>query len=126
MDKKIGLRTIIIGIVTLASLVLLFGPWNKEKDYKITASDFFMPSRLKQNLGENIRLGLDLKGGTHLVIQVQVDDYLKTLTENNSKKAIDELKKEGIPVKDIRVPATGLIVIETPDTARLREIEDRG
>ena len=111
MDKKIGLRSIIIGVVTLACLVLLFGPWNKEKDYKITASDFFSPSRLKQNLTENIRLGLDLKGGTHLVIQVQVDDYLKSLSETNAQKAIAELKKEGIPFKDVRVPATGLVEI---------------
>ncbi|MCI0661638.1 MAG: protein translocase subunit SecD [Acidobacteria bacterium] len=124
MDKKIGLRSIIIGVVTLACLVLLFGPWNKEKDYKITAGDFFKPAKLRQNITENIRLGLDLKGGTHLVIQVQVDDYLKTLTENNSKKAVDELKKEGIPFKDVKVQTTGLIVIETPDTTNHQKIED--
>jgi preprotein translocase subunit SecD len=125
MNKKIGLRTIVIGAVTLASLVLLFGPWNKEKDYKITASDFFSPSKLRQNLTENIRLGLDLKGGTHLVIQVQVDDYLKSLTEINTQKALDRLKKEGIPYSEIKIPATGTIVIVTPDSSKHNEIEDK-
>jgi preprotein translocase subunit SecD len=125
MNKKIGLRTIVIGAVTLASLVLLFGPWNKEKDYKITASDFFSPSKLRQNLTENIRLGLDLKGGTHLVIQVQVDDYLKSLTEINTQKALDRLKKEGIPYNEIKIPATGTIVIVTPDSSKHNEIEDK-
>jgi hypothetical protein len=42
---------------------LLAGQWNKGKDQPVTAADFFSPSRLKQNLSENIRLGLDLKVG---------------------------------------------------------------
>ncbi len=33
---------------------------------------------IKQNLADNIALGLDLKGGTHLILQVQVQDSLKS------------------------------------------------
>ena len=33
---------------------------------------------IKQNLSENIALGLDLKGGTHLILQIQVQDSLKS------------------------------------------------
>src|SRR5262245_13951807 len=125
MNKKIGLRTIVIGVITLASLILLLGPWNKEKDHHITASDFFRPANLRQNLTENIHLGLDLKGGTHLVIQVQVNDYLKLITENNLRKAMAELKKENIPFKDIRIPETGVVVVETPDTTSQSVIKDK-
>src|ERR1700693_3955093 len=32
--------------------------------------------RLKDNLAERIKLGLDLKGGSHLVLQVQVDEAI--------------------------------------------------
>ena len=33
---------------------------------------------IQQNLSDNIALGLDLKGGTHLILQVQVQDALKS------------------------------------------------
>ena len=32
--------------------------------------------QLKQNLADRIKLGLDLKGGSHLVLQVQVDEAI--------------------------------------------------
>ena len=34
-------------------------------------------AQLKANVAKNIRLGLDLKGGSHLVLQVQVQDAAK-------------------------------------------------
>jgi preprotein translocase subunit SecD len=72
MNRNLRRRSIVIGVVTLLALILLAGPWNKGKDQPLSAADFFNPSRLKRNLSENIRLGLDLKGGTHLVMQVQI------------------------------------------------------
>ena len=36
---------------------------------------------LKDNIGDRIRLGLDLKGGTHLILQVQVDDAVNAEVE---------------------------------------------
>ena len=33
---------------------------------------------IKENLANNIALGLDLKGGTHLILQIQVQDSLKS------------------------------------------------
>ena len=35
-------------------------------------------AQLKSNMQQNIHLGLDLKGGSHLVLQVQVQDAAKT------------------------------------------------
>ena len=32
--------------------------------------------QLKDNLADRIKLGLDLKGGSHLVLQVQVDEAI--------------------------------------------------
>lgn len=126
MNKNLRTRGIIIGVVILASVILIVGPWNKPKDYKISAADFFSPARLKQNITENIRLGLDLKGGTHLVLQVQADDAIKAITEANADKAkTDILKKASIPFKDVKVPANGQIVVETPDTSRQGEIRDK-
>lgn len=45
---------------------------------------------LKANVAHNIRLGLDLKGGSHLVLQVQVQDAAKTVAD----QAIDGLRED--------------------------------
>lgn len=125
MIKNLRTRVIVIAVVTLGSLILLFGPWNKDKDYKRSASDFFKPASLKRNLSENIKLGLDLRGGTHLVMQVQADDYIKAITEGNRQKAVDELKKAGIAVTDVKTPANGKLVVETPNAEKHTDIRDR-
>lgn len=50
----------------------------------------FSPSldAIGQNLSDNIALGLDLKGGTHLILQVQVQDALKS----EADQTIDRLR----------------------------------
>jgi hypothetical protein len=57
-----------------------------------TGNDFTW-SGIKQNLSDNINLGLDLKGGSHLVMRVKTDEYLKTLTENNAQAALTAAKE---------------------------------
>jgi len=51
---------------------------------------------LKQNFSKNIRLGLDLKGGTHLVMQVQVQDAVKADAEQTAERLKEDLKKLNI------------------------------
>src|SRR5215831_7996567 len=51
---------------------------------------------LRKNFGDNIRLGLDLKGGTHLVMQVQVQDAVKADAEQTAERLKEDLKKQNI------------------------------
>lgn len=125
MNKNLRTRGIIIAIVTVGCLVILFGPWNKPKGYAKSASDFFSPAKLKQNLSENIRLGLDLKGGTHLVMQVQADEAITAMTNNNVQKGKDDLKKDGIQYSDIKAAAPGLIVVENANPADHDKIREK-
>jgi preprotein translocase subunit SecD len=125
MNRNLRVRGIVIAVVTALCLVIMFGPWNKPKGYSRSASDFFKPSKLKQNLTENIHLGLDLKGGTHLVLQVRVDDVIKGITEGDLNKAKDELVKASIPFNAVKSPANGLVVIETADASKHKEIRDK-
>jgi preprotein translocase subunit SecD len=53
-------------------------------------------AELKDNFSKNIRLGLDLKGGTHLVMQVQVQDAVKADLEQTAERLKDDLKKQNI------------------------------
>lgn len=125
MNKNLRTRAIVIATVTLVSLIFMFGPWNKDKNYKRSVSDFVKPSNLMKNLSENIRLGLDLRGGTHLVMQVQADDYIQAITEGNRQKAVDELKKAGIAYTDVKTPSNGVLVVETANSEKQTDIRDR-
>src|SRR5262245_9931332 len=110
MNRNLRRRSIVIGVVTLLALILMEGPWSKGTDRAVSSCDFVCPSLLKQNLSENIRLGLDLKGGTHLVMQVQADDAIKGITEGNRQRAVDTLNKNGLKFTDVKTPASGQVV----------------
>src|SRR5262245_53884674 len=125
MNRNLRRRSIVIGVVTLLALILMAGPWNKGKDRAVSAADFFSPARLKQNLSENIRLGLDLKGGTHLVMQVQADDAIKGITEGDRQRAVQTLNKNGLKFTDVKTPASGQVIVETPDANQHGEIKDK-
>ena len=51
---------------------------------------------LEENLARNIHLGLDLKGGSQLVLQVQVQDAMKAEADQAIERLKDELRKAGI------------------------------
>ncbi len=125
MSRNLRTRGIVITVITALCLIVMFGPWNKPKGYSRSAGDFFKPSKLKQNLSENIKLGLDLKGGTHLVMQVQAEEAIQAITQGNRQKAEDELKKAGIQFTAVKAPANGLVVVETADTSKHSEIRDK-
>lgn len=99
-NSSLWIRTGIIIAITLIGIYIVFGPRRAP-----TGNDFTW-SGIKQNLAENINLGLDLKGGSHLVMRVKTDEYLKKLTENNAQAALTAAKDardaEGkpFPVKD--------------------------
>jgi preprotein translocase subunit SecD len=101
MNKtSLWIRTGIIVTITLVGVGLVFGPRHSP-----TAADFSLQG-IKDNLAANINLGLDLKGGSHLVMRVKTEDYLKRLTENNESAALSAAKAakdesdQALPVSD--------------------------
>ncbi len=99
-NSSLWIRTIIILAITLAGVYIVFGPRGS-----VSASDFTAEG-IKNNLARNINLGLDLKGGSHLVMRVKTEEYLAKLTENNrdaALKAAQDAKDENgapLPVGD--------------------------
>ena len=86
-NRGLWIRTAIIIAILLGGLYLVFGPRHTP-----TSADLSWQG-IKNNLAENVHLGLDLKGGSHLVMRVQVEKYLKTLTENNREAALNAAKE---------------------------------
>src|SRR5688500_17228007 len=91
-NSSLIIRTVIILAVTIFGIYLVIGP---RKSF--TANDFSWEG-IKRNLAENINLGLDLQGGSHLVMRVKTDDYLKKLTENNRDAAFNIARDAQLPV----------------------------
>jgi preprotein translocase subunit SecD len=58
-------------------------------------------AELAANLRENIRLGLDLKGGSHIVLQIQVQDAFKAEADLVIERLKELLKKENIEYTSI-------------------------
>ena len=46
---------------------------------------------------KQLKLGLDLKGGVHLVLRVQTDDALQITTTTTSEQLREELKTANVP-----------------------------
>ena len=119
--KNVLQRTIIILIVTLIGIYIVVGPRRRP-----TVQDFTW-SGIKTNLAQNIKLGLDLKGGSHLVMRVKVEEFLKTLTETNTNAIRKALEDAGLPVKDVRPEvASGSyrIVLEGNDASQLSAMQE--
>ena len=76
-------KGILILLVTLACVYYIIGiPKSKDE--------------LKANLEKNVRLGLDLKGGSNLVVQIQVQDAFKAEADRLIERMKDEMAKSVI------------------------------
>jgi len=54
------------------------------------------PNGLKQALTDRIKLGLDLKGGIHLVLYVHVDEAIASATDRDAQRIQADMEKAGI------------------------------
>ena len=64
---------------------------------------------------QKVRLGLDLKGGVHLVLRVVTDDALRLEVQTSADRVVEQLKTANIPVTANVVNATSFTVTVPPD-----------
>src|SRR5256714_7503559 len=122
--KNLLQRSIIIGIVTIAGFYIVIGPHGRRPHWKD-----FSPSGIRATLAQNIHLGLDLKGGSHLVMRVKVEDYLKRLSEDSATAAQNAAKDAGFQIKEARAETTGgdyRVVLTPADPSQAKDIEAAG
>ena len=90
MIQSLQWRIAIIAVVLVAAIVLLYpsvGP---------------VPSWWKKYLPDNpIRLGLDLQGGLHLILEVEAEKAVEAVVDQNMALAADAMKDEKIRYKNI-------------------------
>ena len=93
MNKNLGWK---LGLTIALLLVFLFGIFGFPKS--LTARG------LLDAMQQRIHLGLDLKGGTHLILQVQVNDAVNAESERVIERLKDDLRKRKINYTDIIQP----------------------
>jgi len=110
MNKNLGWKLIVIVAILL---IFVCGIVGFPKDWS--------GSGLLASMKNQIHLGLDLRGGTHLILQVQVNDAVNVDSDNAMARLKEDMRSRKIPYADINKPDPinhpDLIVVKgiTPD-----------
>jgi preprotein translocase subunit SecD len=81
-------------------------------------------AQLKDNFSHQIKLGLDLQGGTHLVLQVQVQEAVAQETDQMVDRITMWLRSKNIHYDEVRRVNDTHILVRGVDPARLSEFRD--
>ena len=93
MNKNMRWKVVVIVGTLLMFLFGIFGfPWEWSGKTPLTA------------MTNRIHLGLDLKGGTHLILQVQVNDAVNAESDRAVERLKDDLRTRKISYADITKP----------------------
>jgi preprotein translocase subunit SecD len=93
MNKNLTWKlALIVGIL----LIFLFGIFGLPQS--------FSGQGLLASLQNRIHLGLDLKGGTHLILQVQVNDAVNVDSDNAVERLKEDLRSHKINYAEISKP----------------------
>jgi len=93
MNKNLTWKLVLI-LATL--LVFVYGIFGVPKDWS--------GKGLVSAMTERIHLGLDLKGGTHLILQVQVNDAVNVDSDNAVERLKEDLRTHKINYAEISKP----------------------
>ena len=85
-----------LGLIVATVLFFLFGILGIPKS--------FSRHGLLAAVSDHIHLGLDLSGGTHLILQVQVNDAVNVVAQNAMEVLKEQLSKRKIDYSDISQP----------------------
>jgi preprotein translocase subunit SecD len=87
-----NLRTKVI-VIFVALAICVYGIFGIPKGIS--------PTTLKNAIASRINLGLDLRGGTHLVLQVHVEEALAATTDSDAARIQTQLQQAGITVGSV-------------------------
>jgi preprotein translocase subunit SecD len=113
MGKNLGIRTWSIVAVLLIFIYGIFYGMN-------------LPHKgsLKSLLAQNIHLGLDLKGGTHLVMEVHVDEAVNSSTDRDVQRLDEALSANGAKATKLDPKRSDVITVTGGTAAQQTAIHD--
>src|SRR6202162_830803 len=93
MNKNLTWKlVVVVGIL----LVFMFGIFGVPKDWS--------GKGVVAAITDRIHLGLDLRGGTHLILQVQVNDAVNVDSDNAIARLKEDMRTRKIDYSDITKP----------------------
>jgi preprotein translocase subunit SecD len=111
MKKNLAWKIwLIVAVIVLSVAFMVLGPiadwgdsWSVIREKGIVAG-----------FQKNIHLGLDLKGGTHLILQVQVQDAVKADANQAMERLKEDLRNNNITYSDLSLAPdnSGVIVLK--------------
>ncbi len=81
-------------------------------------------AQIKDNFAHQIKLGLDLQGGTHLILQVQVQEAVAQETDQTVDRLTAQLRAKNISYDEVRRGDDTHILVRKIDPAQLNAFRD--
>ena len=79
---------------------------------------------VKSNFAHQIKLGLDLQGGTHLILQVQVQEAIAQETDQTVDRLTNQMRAKNIHYDEVRRVDDTHIVVRNVSPAQLSDFRD--
>ncbi len=114
MNPNLKWKALFILIVILFCIYFLFG-------YPVFPTSV---AQMKDNFGRQIKLGLDLQGGTHLILQVQVQEAIAQETDTTVDRLTTLLRSKNIHYDEVRRVDDTHILVRNIDPAQISQFRD--
>ena len=114
MHPNLKGKAVFIVVVILGCIYGLFGV----PTFPTSTAD------LKSNFAHQIKLGLDLQGGTHLILQVQVQEAIAQETDQTVDRLTNQLRAKNIRYDEVRRIDDTHIVVRNVPSDQLSDFRD--
>ena len=114
MNPNLKWKALLILLVILFCVYLLIGLPN----FPTTAAG------VKDNFAHQIKLGLDLQGGTHLILQVQVQEAVAQQTDQTVDALTTQLRDKNIHYDEVRRLDDTHILVRNVDANQVSDFND--
>jgi preprotein translocase subunit SecD len=114
MNPNLKWKAVFIVVVILGCVYGLLGL----PTFPTSAAD------VKSNFGHQIKLGLDLQGGTHLILQVQVQEAIAQETDQTVDRLTNQLRAKNIRYDEVRRVDDTHIVVRNISSEQLSDFRD--
>src|ERR1700732_4428080 len=114
MNPNLKWKVVFILVVILGCIYGLFGL----PTFPTSLAD------LKSNFAQQIKLGLDLQGGTHLILQVQVQEAIAQETDQTVDRLTTQMRAKNIRYDEVRRLDDTHIVVRNVPSDQLSDFRD--
>src|SRR6202163_442817 len=114
MNPNLKWKVIFILVVILGCIYGLFGL----PTFPTSVAD------LKSNFAQQIKLGLDLQGGTHLILQVQVQEAVAQETDQTVDRLTTQMRAKNIRYDEVRRVDDAHILVRNVASDQISQFRD--